>query len=600
MNTVFADDYDFNAEDATDALQKAIDDETADKIIVENKGTPWIISEQIDLKDNKEIVFEEGVVVRAKSGSFLDNRSSLFSARNVDNIKLIGQGEGENRATLRMNESEYVGSAAPNQFNHAINLLGVDGYEVSGLTLTGAGGDGIHIAGGTFKTPPALDSDILPYSEDGLIENVISDGNRRQGMSIDSAKNLVVRNSTFSNTEGVEPSAGIDLEPTWDFESLQNVTIEDVTIDNNDGGGILVPIGTLDNESAPVSVNIRNVDFKNIVPGSPAIFITRKYFYDPTGRDPAEAPYVGVADSSLPSSMVDGTINVENITISNAEAIANISNPDDNPRNYIFVEDISGSQDDPNNLQVNFNNIEINDPIDKSVNTAPIYIAGLPGEDKPSEIGNLSFNNVTIRGNYNFPVVFAQLGNDDARFNNISGDITVFNSGDGAISSIDLKPPGENYSLTVTDGNTSVNPTTGSVELVNPNFKDGLSGWVVWSEDISIVERSNGNSWVKIDSSPTGGIAQDITDKITPGEDYQISATAQLEELGTYAAIGINYKNEANELQEFQNIDVKSDTPQNIELGFTAPENFASAEIFAYKQEGSALFVDDFLLTEQV
>ena len=337
MNTVYADDYGFNAEDATEALQKAIDDKTADKIIVENKGTPWIISEQIDLKDNKEIIFEEGVVVRAKSGSFLDNRSSLFSARNVDNIKLIGQGEGE-RATLKMNESEYIGSAASNQFNHAINLLGVDGYEVSGLTLTGAGGDGIHIAGGTFKTPPAPDSGILPYSEDGVVENIISDSNRRQGISIDSAKNLVVGNSTFSNTEGVEPSAGIDLEPTWDFESLQNVTIEDVTIDNNDGGGILMPIGTLDNESAPISVDIKNVDFKNTVPGSPAIFVTRKYFYNPAGREPAEVPYVGVADSSLPSSMVDGTINVKNITISNAEAIAKISNPDDNPRNYIFIE----------------------------------------------------------------------------------------------------------------------------------------------------------------------------------------------------------------------------------------------------------------------
>ena len=197
--------------------------------------------------------------------------------------------------------------------------------------------------------------------------------------------------------------------------------------------------------------------------------------------------------------------------------------------------------------------------------------------------------------------MLAQLGNDDAIFNNISGDITVFNSGNGETSNIDLEPPAKNYSLTVTDGNaSSVNPTTGSVELVNPDFKDRLSGWVVWSEDVSITERSNGNPWVKIDSSPTGGIAQDITDKITPGANYQISAMAQLEELGTYAAIGINYKNEANELQEFQNISITSNTPQTFELGFTAPENFASAEIFAYKQEGSALFVDDFSLTEQV
>lgn len=162
---------------------------------------------------------------------------------------------------------------------------------------------------------------------------------------------MIVRNSTFSNTSGVEPSAGIDLEPTWDFESLQNITIEDVTIDNNAGTGILLPLGNLDDDSAPISIDIKNVDFKNTVPGESAIFITGKYFYDPTGRNPAEAPYVGVADHSKPESMINGTINFSDITISNAEAIANITDPDDNPRLYIFIEDISGSQDDPNNLQ---------------------------------------------------------------------------------------------------------------------------------------------------------------------------------------------------------------------------------------------------------
>ena len=67
--------------------------------------------------------------------------------------------------------------------------------------------------------------------------------------------------------------------------------------------------------------------------------------------------------------------------------------------------------------------------------------------------------------------------------------------------------------------------------------------------------------------------------------------------MGTYAAIGINYKNEAGELQQFQTVDITSDTPQNFELELMVPEDFASAEIFAYKEEGSAVFVDDFVLT---
>ena len=624
MTTVYADDYGFNNQNATDALQKAIDDKSATKIVVENKGTPWIINEQIDLADNKEIVFEPGVVVKAQSGSFLDNKSSLFKAFNVDNVKLVGLGEGDNRPRLEMNKSEYAGSAANNQFNHAIDLLGVDRFEVKNLTLTGAGGDGIHVAGGSFRTPPASD-DILPYSRTGLIEGIISDSNRRQGLSIDSAKDLVVRDSVFKNTSGVAPSAGIDLEPTWDFESLQNITIENVKFDNNAGGGILMPIGKLDEKSAPISVDVNNADFKNTVPGSAAIFVTRKYNYSSAGRSSAEAAYVGVADQSKPEAKIDGTIDFQNITISNADTIAKISNPDDNPKNYIFIEDIPGDRRDPNDLQINFNGVKIDDPTSKSVNTAPIYLAGLPGANKPDTMGNLSFNNVAIEGNYDYPVVLAQLGNDDAIFKNISGNITVKNNGDGAISDFDLEPAPQNFDLTIVSGDVANSPTdtsdldvpspnseqtttantatdsiTGAIDLTNANFSDGLTGWIAWSNDTTTVERIQGDYWAKINPAGRGGIAQDISDKIEPGKEYRLSALAQIEALETYAAIGINYKDEQNQLQEFQNVPITSNTPQEFQLEFTPPENFASAEVFAYKQEGSTLFVDDFSIVEQL
>ena len=615
MVTVFADDYGFNPEDATNALQSAINDETADKIIVENKGTPWIISEQINLKDNKEIVFEPGVVVRAKPGSLLDQNDSLFDATNVDNVKFIGQGEGENRPILKMNREEYDAKDGQTiidengeekifdaQFNHVIDLLGVDGYRVSGLTLTGGGGDGIHIAGGSFQSPPEPNSGILPYSRDGVIENVISDNNRRQGLSIDSANILTVRDSTFSNTGGEtfeEPEAGIDLEPTWDFESLQDIIIENVTIDNNKGNGIQFTLGNLDDNSEDISVDIRNnINIKNINPNSSAIFVSGTYIYP--RPETAEADFKGEPNRNSPESRIDGTINIEDVNISNAESIANISNPEDNTRNYIFIQDIPGSRNDPDNLQVNFNNIRINDPTDKNVETNPIYINGSK-DNPPPEIGNLSFNDVSIVGNYSLPIVLAELENENSRFKNISGNITVANSGNGETSVVDRNPSPENFSLTVTDGNVNpVAPITGNIELTNPGFQDGLDGWNGRSDNISVVERFNGNSWVRLAPSFTGGIAQDITGKITPGESYRISATAQVEDLGTYAAIGINYKNEANELQQVQNIDIVSDTPQTWELGFTVPDNFATAEIFAYKQEGSALFVDDFSLTAQL
>jgi hypothetical protein len=100
MTTVYADAFGFNANDATAALQAAIDSPGVDKIIVRNQGTPWLISKTIKLRSNQEIRFEADVIVRAKSGSFLDNLFPLFQALAISNIKLIGEGVGIRQATL--------------------------------------------------------------------------------------------------------------------------------------------------------------------------------------------------------------------------------------------------------------------------------------------------------------------------------------------------------------------------------------------------------------------------------------------------------------------------------------------------------------------
>lgn len=528
MSTVYAADYGFNAEDATSAIQNAINDPNAEKVVIQNMGAPWIISEQISLKDNVEIVFAEGVVVKAKSNNFLDNKSSMFQAENVDNIKLTGEGSGGNLPTLQMNSNEYVGDAANNQYNHVINLFGVNGYEIRNLTLSGAGGDGIHIAGGSFEKPPE-DKSILTYSANGLIDNVVSSGNRRQGLSIDSAENLLVTNSVFENTAGVEPSAGIDLEPTWDFERLKNITIKNVKLDGNQGWGIQMALGNLDDSSEPVSIDIRGADITNMVGDRGAILIDSQYLAN-YSSDSTDKTYKGVEDHSQPNSTINGSINIGNVTISNAERI-NSGFAAENPRTYIVVQDVPGNLNDPNNLQVNFHWVQISDPLHSNVVTTPIYISGLPGEDKPSEIGNFSFNNVTVEGNYDLPVVFAELLNEDANLNNISGAISVFNNGAGEVSRLNTEPSAQNLTLNVNDLAAS---------------SDELTGWQ------STVEPSLNNDWVETSSSPKENIPQDI---IEPINSYQFSATDQPENPEAFAS----QSNEAFQLEEFDSNDFAVD-----------------------------------------
>ena len=65
---VKASSFGFDKDDATKCLQKAIDS-GAEKVIVDNVGSPWIIS-PVKLRSNLELVFADGVQVKALKGSY--------------------------------------------------------------------------------------------------------------------------------------------------------------------------------------------------------------------------------------------------------------------------------------------------------------------------------------------------------------------------------------------------------------------------------------------------------------------------------------------------------------------------------------------------
>ena len=115
----------FDEEDATEAMQAAIDS-GAETLIVEEMGCPWIVR-PIELASNQEIVFEEGVEVLAKRGEFKDRRDSLFTARGVENVTLRGHG-----ATFRMWRDDYDD---PEQYEkaewrHTLTLRGVTNVSI--------------------------------------------------------------------------------------------------------------------------------------------------------------------------------------------------------------------------------------------------------------------------------------------------------------------------------------------------------------------------------------------------------------------------------------------------------------------------------------
>ena len=97
-----------------------------------------------------------------------------------------------------------------------------------------------------------------------------------------------------------------------------------------------------------------------------------------------------------------------------------------------------------------------------------------------------------------------------------------------------------------------------------------------------------------------GGINQNVTNSIVPGEDYQVNATARVGDPNTIGYVGMRFATETDELIDLQFAEVSSSNPTEQQVNFTAPENFAQAELFAFKNVGSgAFFVDDFEITQQ-
>ena len=243
-NAVFASSFGFRAGDATDAFQSALKSGNS-YIVVDKQSSDWVIrpTTLFDLR-NVTIVFESGVILRAKSGAFSQTNDQLFQLLRANNVTIEGYG-----ATFQMNKNEYSNG----EHRHALSLNKCKNITIRGLTFRDSGGDGIAIAG----------IEAGSYSEDITIEDVVCTNNRRLGMGIISAQDVWIRNSEFSNTRGTLPEAGVDLEPNHSNERLVNINFSNCKFSNNASRGFFLSTGKLTSSSIPISVKVTNCEFSN-------------------------------------------------------------------------------------------------------------------------------------------------------------------------------------------------------------------------------------------------------------------------------------------------------------------------------------------------
>lgn len=232
----------FNSTDSTAILQAALNSGIS-KLTISKQSTPWVISRTLNIPSNIEIIFEKGAEIQAKSGCFEKINEMLLQIMKRKNVKLRGPG----LITMRRGDYQDKAKYKPSEWRHTLGIIRSSDILIDGLTFSKSGGDGIYINKVNNIT----------------IDNIACSDNHRQGITIISASNLLIKNSSFVNTRGTPPTAGIDFEPNRWTESLKNCRVENCNFINNAGSGIEIMLLKFNRRSKPISLAFSNCLIKN-------------------------------------------------------------------------------------------------------------------------------------------------------------------------------------------------------------------------------------------------------------------------------------------------------------------------------------------------
>ncbi len=126
---------------------------------------------------------------------------------------------------------------ATGEWGHGIAIYGARRVTIRDIHVSRCWGDGIGIAGKREKrTDKRIAADP---SEDVVLVNVVSTGNRRQALTIGHSSDVRAYDCQFSDTAGTAPQCGIDMEPDKPHDA-RRVLIENCRITGNRGSGIQV------------------------------------------------------------------------------------------------------------------------------------------------------------------------------------------------------------------------------------------------------------------------------------------------------------------------------------------------------------------------
>ncbi|MCQ6956552.1 hypothetical protein [Mucilaginibacter aquariorum] len=177
-------------------------------IMVNNTG--------IIIPSNRKVSFLTGGKIIQKPTSATNyNAIRIYKATNVtlNNPVVVGD------------RYKHLGSTG--EWGQGITIYGSSNITINAPIVSNCWGDGIYL-GATDKIT----------NRNIIINNANCTYNRRNGISVTSVIGLILEAPYCAYSNGISPYAGIDIEPSYYTDEIQNVTINNARTEYNPGYGI--------------------------------------------------------------------------------------------------------------------------------------------------------------------------------------------------------------------------------------------------------------------------------------------------------------------------------------------------------------------------
>lgn len=224
----------------TAAIQNAIDAANSS-----GGGTVYVpdgtyVAVNIKTKSNVTLSLSQGATIKAPAN--LGTYDYVIQVFDVSKVTITGGTIDGNRGA----------SSDSGEYRHGILLINSSDITIKDIYIKDTGGDGIALYG--FGP--------TSYNLRVNIERVLSENNRRQGLTIGGVDGCRVIDCVFRKQNGAErgPWAGIDIEPALYSDVNKNIEIIGCQCYDNDGSGIEIMNFNTDTQS---NITIKDCEIYN-------------------------------------------------------------------------------------------------------------------------------------------------------------------------------------------------------------------------------------------------------------------------------------------------------------------------------------------------